>query len=143
MTKMQPDSQDNIILALLRKNSRMPIREIAKKTNIRPSTVHQRIHKLVSNRIIEKFTVKLDNRAVNENFIVFMLVSTDKDLEKSFFEDKRIKEVFGVTGEFDLILKLKFKDIEEFNNYLISLRKNENIRKTVTMVATVGLKEEI
>ena len=137
------DQKDRTILSILKKDSRTPIRELSKKTGIRPSTVHQRIQRLISSGVIENFTVKLNNSAVNEDFIVFMLVSTEKDLENAFFDDSHIKEVFGITGEYDLLLKLKFKDIGEFNNYLIALRKNKNIRKTVTMVATVELKEEI
>jgi len=131
------------ILKVLKENSRLPIRDIAKKTQLRPSTVHDRITKLKNDKVIEKFTVKLNNQEVEENFIVFMFITTSKDLEPSFFNNKHIKEVFGVTGEYDLVLKLKFKDIEEFNKFIIDLRKNTSIRKTQTMIATIGIKEEV
>ena len=135
--------KDKKILDVLREDSRLSIRDIAKKTSLRPSTVHDRITKLKKDNVIEKFTVKLNNKAVSENFIVFMFLTTSKDLEENFFNNKHVKEVFGVTGEYDLVLKLKFKDIEEFNKYIISLRKNNSIRKTQTMIATIGIKEEI
>jgi DNA-binding Lrp family transcriptional regulator len=93
--------------------------------------------------VIEKFTVKLDNSAVGEDFIVMMMVSTCRDLPKSFFADKRIKEVFGITGEYDLLMKLKFSDIGEFNKYIIDLRKNTAVVKTHTIVVTIVLKEEM
>jgi DNA-binding Lrp family transcriptional regulator len=131
------------ILKALKENSRLPIRDIAKKTGLRPSTVHDRIGKLVEEKVIEQFTIKLNNKSVGENFIVFMFVTTTKDLEPSFFNNVHIKEVFGVTGEYDLILKLKFGDIEEFNKFIIDLRKNKSIVKTTTMVATINIKEEI
>ena len=135
--------KDTNIINILKENSRLPIRDIAKKTGLRPSTVHDRIKKLTKDEVIEKFTVKLNNQKVNENFIVFMFLTTSKDLEPSFFNNKNIKEVFGVTGEYDLILKLKFKDIEQFNKFIISLRKNNSIKKTQTMIATIDIKEEI
>jgi DNA-binding Lrp family transcriptional regulator len=135
--------KDQKILDALRENSRLSIRDIAKKTSLRPSTVHDRISKLKKEKIIEKFTVKLNNKSIGENFIVFMFLTTSKDLENTFFNNKYIKEVFGITGEYDLILKLKFKDIEEFNKYIISLRKNTAIIKTQTMIATIDIKEEI
>ena len=93
--------------------------------------------------VIEKFTVKLDNRAVDENFIVFMNITTTQDLPGTFFKDPHIKEAFGMTGEYDLMLKLKFSGIEAFNDYLITLRKRKDIIKTITTVATINLKEEI
>ena len=137
------DSKDKKIIALLKQNARLSIRDIAKKAQLRPSTVHQRIQKLLREGIIEKFTLKLNNEKVGENFIVFLLVTTRKDLPSIFFKNEHIKEVFGITGEYDLILKLKFSDINEFNSYLINLRKNEIIEKTLTMVATTMLKEEL
>ena len=135
--------KDFKIIDVLKENSRLAIRDIAKKTGLRPSTVHDRITKLSKDNIIERFTVKLNNKEVGENFIIFMFLTTSNDLEASFFNNKHIKEVFGVTGEYDLILKLKFRDIEQFNKFIIGLRKNKDIKKTQTMIATIDIKEEI
>lgn len=140
---MRLDAKDHKIIELLRQNSRLSIRQIAKKTLIRPSTVHQRIQKLIKDGIIEKFTLKLNNKAFGEGFIAFLLIITKKDLPSIFFANRHIKEVFGITGEYDIILKLKFKDVEEFNDYIINLRKFPSIQKTLTMVVTTTIKEEI
>jgi DNA-binding Lrp family transcriptional regulator len=137
------DKTDLLILEELKKNSRQPVRDIAKKTRIRPSTVHLRIKKLVKDNIIEKFTVKLDNGKTEENFIVFILVSTTKNIPNIFFSNTHIKEVFGITGEYDLIMKCKFKDILDFNKFVLGFREYPQINKTVTMVGTLTLKEEI
>ena len=137
------NKKDQKIINVLKEDSRKSIRDIAKLTKLRPSTVHLRLQKLKKENIIEKFTVKLDNKAVDENFIVFLFVTTEDNLSKTFLNSPNIKEVFGITGEYDLLLKLKFKDIEEFNKFLIDLRKNKNIRKTLTMVSTVNVKEEM
>lgn len=140
------DKKDEKILELLKHDSRLPIREIAKNTKIRPSTVHQRIKRLVQEKVIEKFTIKLSNKAVGENFIVFMLVKggTTEYIDSRFLNDRHVKEVFGVTGEYDLLIKLKFEDVEEFNQFVIDFRKNKKeIQSTLTMVVTANLKEEI
>ena len=143
---MELDNKDIKIIEILKEDSRLPVREISKKTKIRPSTVHQRIKKLIENNVIEKFTVKLNNKLVNENFIVFMLVKggTTEYLDNKFLNDGHVKEVFGVTGEYDLLIKLKFKNVEEFNEFVIDFRKNrKEIQSTLTMVVTAALKEEI
>ncbi|MDP2749289.1 MAG: Lrp/AsnC family transcriptional regulator [Nanoarchaeota archaeon] len=137
------NAKDKKIIEVLKENARMPIRDIAKKTALRPSTVHLRLQKMLEEGIIQKYTVKLDNAKIGENFIVFMLVNTEKDLGKVFLANPHIKEVFGITGEYDLMLKLKFFDITEFNQFVLDLRKNENIRKTLTMVVTAEVKEEL
>ncbi len=140
------DVKDGKILEVLRQNAREPIREIAKKTRIRPSTVHQRVQRLINNAVIEKFTIKLNNKAIGENFIVFMLVKggTSEYIDRKFLNQKNVKEVFGITGEYDLMIKLKFKDVEEFHKFVLEFRKEKKeIQSTLTMIVTANLKEEI
>jgi len=143
---MELDKKDNLIIDVLKENSRLSVRKTAKKTSVRPSTVHERIKKLVKEGVIEKFTLKLNNKAVGESFIVFMLVKggTKDYIDSKIINDRHIKEIFGVTGEYDLLLKLKFKDVEEFNDFLIKFRKEQKgVRQTFTMVSTANIKEEI
>lgn len=140
------DKKDNLIIDVLKRDSRLPIRDIAKKTGIRPSTVHERIKKLVKGNVIEKFTLKLNNKAVGENFIVFMMIKggTTEYINERITNNRYVKEIFGVTGEYDLLLKLKFEDVEEFNKFLIKFRKEQKgVRQTYTMVTTADIKEEI
>ncbi|MBW2980928.1 Lrp/AsnC family transcriptional regulator [Candidatus Woesearchaeota archaeon] len=139
------DKKDLAIIDILKTDARLSIRDIAKKTSIRPSTVHQRITKLKKDGVIEKFTVKLNNSAVGENFIVLMLIKTKPStlLDGKIIHNKHVKEIFGVTGEYDLLLKLKFKDVEEFNDFVIKFRKEQQVETTLTMVATANIKEEL
>jgi len=139
------DHKDLSIISLLKENARLSIRDIAKKTGIRPSTVHQRITNLKKNLVIEKFTLKLNNKALGENFIavIFMKTKPATILDSKIINNKHVKEVFGVTGEYDLFMKLKFDGVEEFNDYIIKLRKEQQIESTLTMVVTANLKEEI
>ncbi|MBW2989013.1 Lrp/AsnC family transcriptional regulator [Candidatus Woesearchaeota archaeon] len=140
---MDIDKKDLAIIRALRENSREPIRAIAKRTKLRPSTVHQRILRLKEKGIIERFTLKLNNKAMGEGFIVFMLIKTKPSaIFDKLAGDEHIKEFFGITGEYDLLLKLKFKDVEDFNNYVIRFRKEQAIQTTLTMVATANVKEE-
>lgn len=138
------NNKDLRIISVLKDNSRMPIREIAKRTGLRPSTVHQRVKKIRENGVIERFTLKLNDKAMGENFIVFMLVKTKPaTILSNIMSDKHVKEVFGITGEYDLILKLKFENVAEFNNFIIKFRKEQKIETTLTMVVTAKVKEEI
>ena len=90
---MALDKKDNLIIQVLKQNSRIPIRDIAIKTGIRPSTVHERIKKLVKGNVIEKFTLKLNNKAVGENFIVFMMVKggTTQYINDKMISNEKVK----------------------------------------------------
>lgn len=135
------DENDAKILGELRKNARATIRGIAKRTGIRPSTVHYRMQRL-EEEVIEKYTVKTNNKAVGEGFIVFVLVKTESRLPETLF-GSNVKEVFGITGSHDLLMKLKFENIEEFNRFIHKFRENESVNDTLTFVATKTIKELI
>ena len=142
---MELDDKDQKIIEILKINAREPIKNIAKKTGIRPSTIHQRIQKLIRDNVIEKFTIKPNNKSMGENFIAFMLIkgTTSEYINNKFLGKKNVKEVFGVTGEYDVLAKLKFRDVEEFNEFLINFRKEmKGVEATLTMVATANIKEE-
>ncbi len=141
---MEIDKKDFSIIDVLKENSRLSIRDVAKRTKLRPSTVHQRMLRLKEKGVIQKFTLKLDNKAVGEGFIVFMLIKTKPSavLDK-IINNKHVKEFFGVTGEYDLLLKLKFNDVEEFNAFVIKFRKEQAVQTTLTMVVTADIKEEV
>ena len=140
------DSKDEKIISILKENSRQSVREISSKTKIRPSTVHQRIQKLIEEGVIEKFTIKLNNKLAGEDFIVFMLVkgTTSDYIDAKTLNSPHVKEIFGITGEYDLLIKLKFRNVEEFHEFILNFRKNKKeITSTMTMVVTANLKEEL
>jgi DNA-binding Lrp family transcriptional regulator len=142
---MAIDEKDIRIIELLKENSRESIKNIARKTKLRPSTVHQRITKLIKNKVIERFTIKLNDEKINEEFIALMFVKTkpETNLDAKALSNPHVKEVFGITGEYDLLLKMKFKDVKEFNDYIIKFRKEQDVETTHTMVVTVNIKEEL
>lgn len=139
------DQKNSAIISVLRNNSRASIRDISKKTKIRPSTVHQRIRNLVENGVIERFTVKLNDEKIGEGFCVFMLISgsTERYLGDEIMKSDHVKGVYGITGEYDLLIKMKFKDMLDFNEFLLAFREkySKHITKTLTMVQTVSLKD--
>ena len=145
MTLIKLDDKDLKIIEHLKQNARISVRDLGKKAKIRPSTVHQRIKRLVDNGVVQSFTIKLDPEKMGEHLTVFMLVSgsLDKYFDDRFMKSKHILEIHGITGEYDLLLKLRFKDMNQFNKFVIDFRDrySRSISKTITMVETVRLKE--
>lgn len=137
---MKLDKIDRKIIDELRYDSSQSLKILSKNTGVRPSTLHQRISRLKENKIIH-YTIKTDDELVGEDFVVFMLVETDKMIDNKEFNDNHIKDVYGITGEYDLMIKMKFKDVKEFNNFIISFREKHNLKKTLTMIATANIKD--
>lgn len=146
MTGGALDARDLKIINILKDNARASIRDISKRTGIRPSTVHQRIKKLRGDGVIEKFTVKMNDDLMGEGFTVFMLVSgtPERYLDRTMLASHEVKAVYGITGEYDLLVKMKFLDLAAFNAFLLEFRDkySKDLQKTLTMVQTVKLKDE-
>ena len=84
---MELDSKDIQLLEILEKNAKAPVQELSEKTGIPASTVHHRIKKLESNKIIRKYTAELNPKVMGRGFSAYVMVngSPEKYLDNDFF----------------------------------------------------------
>ena len=143
---MKLDEKDQAILQELLKDSKQTTHCISKKLNIPITTVHNRIKKLESQKIIKKFTVNVDYLKLGRSIPAFIGITVDysssKDKRLSQTEVARaIKNIEGVqgvavlTGEMDILAKVIAKDLSELNQIVTEkLRKIPGVDKTKTSV---------
>ena len=140
---MEIDSKDIQLLEILEKNSKASVQEIAEETGIPASTVHHRIKKLESNKIIKSYIAVLNPKVMGKAFSAYVMVngSPEKYLDDDFFQHKYVAEVSAVTGNYDLIIKIQCSNLEQFNDFLQEFREKygEYLTQTVTMVCTETL----
>ena len=137
---MAVDAKDLKILEVLRKDSRTPIREIAKATGIKPSTIHLRMQGLVKQKVIKGFTIKVDPREVDEGLEVFAYLSTD-GIDPKAYDAGFIKKVIAVTGEYDTMLVMRFKDLTQFDALFGRFKETKGIKGIKTIVVTDIIKD--
>ncbi|MFH0922519.1 MAG: Lrp/AsnC family transcriptional regulator [Candidatus Micrarchaeota archaeon] len=137
------DDLDQDIIRELRVNGRQSWREIAKKLNVSPVTIMNRIRALEDSEIIRGYTVKLDYKKMGlelASFIGITVSGTDYDMVANhLIETPEVSEVYATTGEFDLIAFFRAKSIDEFAKIVQSTYKQRGV-KTATYIA-VALKE--
>ena len=138
------DEKDIKIIELLEINGRLSIQELSSRLNIPPSTIHNRIKRMERGNIIEGYSVRLNEKIMKRDFTVYMLVngSTGNYLKTEFLQKKEVVEVSGITGEYDLIIKMQFQNITNYNDFLTKFRNeySSDIKQTVTMVRTEKIK---
>ena len=70
---------------------------------------------------------------------------TTRYLDKmpSLYTDPYVAEIWGVTGDYDMLIKTRFRSMKEFSRFLISLREQlgEDVFETKTLISTIKLKE--
>ena len=143
--KVELDKKDERVLEILKENSKLTTGQISKKIAIPVTTVHNRIKKLEKLGVIKNYTLNLDFKKLGYDIIAFILVSVTYNLpsgEKIKQEQvaqaiKKIgaEEVYIVTGGTDIIIKVRAKNIDDLNDFVIKkLRSIEGIDKTQTMI---------
>src|SRR3989338_7376290 len=136
-----PDKNDLIILDTLKHNAKWSTYKIAKKTLIPITTVHNRIKKLEKAGIIKQYTVILDHQKLGRGITAYVLVhynvsvwgkeTTKENFRKNLLLLPGVEEIKYITGEYDIMLKVRVKDMEELNNLLLTnLRKIPGIGQT-------------
>jgi len=144
------DEKDKKILELLESHAEYTTRQIAKKVNLPITTVHNRIRKLKTQGIIKKYTVELDYSALEKNFVAYILISANlemlkakhksqydlvNDIRKFYF----VERVDIVAGGTDLVVLMRVKDVQEFDNCLLNkLQLVEGIDKTQALIVIHG-----
>jgi len=143
------DEKDNKILEELSKNSRNSTKKIASNIKIPRVTVHDRINKLKEKGIIKKFTIDLDYKKIGLPTEVFIFVSfqsnmdiSQRELAKRISKIKDIGEVHIISGEYDLLLKVRGETLEQIGKLVVDkLRKIKGVGRTLTFACFETIKE--
>ncbi len=140
------DEKDIKILELLKEDSSLTTRQIAKKTLIPITTVHHRVKKLKAEKYIKKYTVNLDYKKLGKGFTAIILVSCDyktlreakrdqHKLAKEISIMKEVEKVDIVTGGTDMVVRVRVKDVEEYDSFLLKkFQRITGIDKTQSLI---------
>jgi Lrp/AsnC family transcriptional regulator, leucine-responsive regulatory protein len=120
------DDDDVRILQLLQHNARLTNKEIGDKIGKSASPVFERIRRLRQEGFIKQFTAVLDNKMIEKNLVAFTnihLRAHAKDVMLRFEQEviryDEVMECYHMTGEYDFLLKIAVKDMDEYYNFVI------------------------
>ena len=135
------------IINILNKDSSLPFVEIAKQIGISDATVHIRVRRLIAAGIIKKFTIALDNNKLGYDHLAFMGINiepgTADEVTNSLSSIEEVLEIHEMHGRFDLLLKIRAKDLEEMRDIVVNkIRKLPRIIETELMTALKTRKED-
>jgi Lrp/AsnC family transcriptional regulator, leucine-responsive regulatory protein len=140
------DNKDLKVLDLLKDNSKLTTSQISKKTGIPITTVHNRIRKMEKLGIIVGYTLKLNYKKLGQGILCYVLVGIiynlpsgkkvkQEDVAKKIKKFGGVEEVSIVAGGTDVLVKVRAKDIEGLNDFIVrKLRELEGVDKTQTLI---------
>jgi Lrp/AsnC family transcriptional regulator for asnA, asnC and gidA len=104
------DKTDQKILSELSKDSSISIPKLAEKINVNSSVVYSRIKRLVKKKLIERFTIQVNNKELG--YTVKSLTGINMDSKQrdnviqELFKIPSVSEVSEVTGRFDILVTM-------------------------------------
>ena len=116
------DRIDRNILKHLQANGRFSNAELAELVNVSPATCHRRTQRLFDEGFIDAVRAHISPHKVDRGALVVVGVVLDRSTPESFaaFEAAIAKLTFIldchlVAGDFDYFLKIRVKDMADFN----------------------------
>src|SRR6187402_662122 len=142
------DNIDLHILQLMQENARIPNVDMAKKLEMAPSAVLERVKKLEQKKVIRNYTTSIDPAAVEQKLLAFIFIKTTDGMGCSvtgpaLARIPEVQEVHNIAGEDCYLVKVRTAD----SAGLIALMRNEfaripTIQSTKTTIVLETVKEE-
>lgn len=111
------DKTDQKILSELSKDSSISIPKLAEKINVNSSVVYSRIKRLVKKKLIERFTIQVNNKELGysvKSLTGINMNSKQRDnVIQELFKIPSVSEVSEVTGRFDILVTMYAENLSQ------------------------------
>lgn len=123
--KKKLDRIDIRIINILKKEGRINITDLAREINLTPTPCNERVKRLEQEGIIDHFSVVLDPARLGLTICVWIMIRLDQSSMAVFSEFGQtvkdfdeIEECFLMTGDFDVMMKVRVKDMEAYQHFM-------------------------
>ena len=140
MNRMYFDNLDLSILTSLSTNARTPYLEIARDNGVSGAAVHQRVQRLMANKVINGSHCNIEPSAVGFTVVAYLGINAlpGTDVENLAVELSKIEEITEchiVSGRFDIIAKLYARDNHDMLTIIRERTRQLEIASTETLVS--------
>lgn len=125
------------------------IARIAKKINEPSTTIHYNIKKLEKEGDIRTYKAVFDYKKIDEGFCAFVLISLSPDeygdperITKELSKHFEIESVDIITGDWEIMLKVRTKNQDEYYNLVRNVISRKGIIKIKTLTSLKQIKTE-
>ena len=130
------DDLDRGLIAELKVNGRAPVTQLARKFGVTRATINSRLERLIAERIILGFTVRLSNPAEDRAIrAICHLAIEGRNVATVTSELRGLSEVSAMhstNGEWDIVVELTARSLADLDRVLGHLRGMEGIYRSET-----------
>ena len=129
------DEIDKTLLALLQKNARMQLKQLAPHVFLSPPAVAARIEKLEQSGIITGYHASIDPEKLGYPIMAFIELTMAPEMKGEFIEfiekEKSVTECYHVAGAYSMLIKAVYPTPTQLDAFVGSLQR---FGKTQTQV---------
>ena len=126
------------------------IGRIAQTIDEPAATIHYNIKKMEKEGAIRTYKAVFDYKKIDQGFCAYILValssdqySTPEAIANHLAKQKEVESVDIIAGEWELIVKVRTKDQDEYFNFLKNvISKKQSLHKTTTIISLKTVKTE-
>lgn len=125
------------------------IAKIAKKLKEPSTTIHYNIKKLEQDGAIKAYKAVFDYKTIGNGYCTYMLIRLNPEnygnadnVCKKLSKHSNIESIDVVTGDYEILIKLRVKDSDEYYNFVQNSINKYGIAKTVSMTSLKQFKSE-
>ena len=113
------DDLDLMILSELSADASISVPKLSEKIKVNSSVVYSRIKRLVKRKLIERFTIVVNDQELG--YQVKALIGLNMDSKKrdnvidTLFEIQGVREIAEVTGRFDILVTVYAQALEDMH----------------------------
>ena len=122
------DKIDQKILSELSEDSSISIPKLSEKIDVNSSVVYSRIKRLVKKKLIERFTIEINNKELGYGVKSLTGINMDSKQRDNVIQELMkipgVREVAEVTGSFDILITMYAENLNDMYKIV-----SENIGK--------------
>jgi DNA-binding Lrp family transcriptional regulator len=122
---------------------------IAKKLQEPATTIHYNVKSLEEEGAIKTYKAVFDYKKIDEGHCTYVFINLGKEdyadpeiVAKEIAKDSRVESIDVCTGEYELIVKLRTKDIDEYYETMKAWIKKYGLGKTNSITSLKQIKSE-
>ena len=133
------DDLDLRLLSELKRNGNVSVPLLSKKLDVNASVLYSRIKRLLRKKIIQKFTIDIDESELGFHVKASVGINRDPKFKDSIhdalMQTAEIEHLCEVTGRFDIIISVLAMDLEQLHSVIIEkIGRIEGSQNTETFV---------
>lgn len=125
------------------------ISKLAKKLKQPSTTLHYNIKRLEEEGKIKTYKAVFDYKKIGQGHCTFVFINlsqedydTPEEVAKELAKDSRVESVDIITGNYELLVKLRTQDTDEYYKWVKEKVKKHNFRQTSSINSLSQAKSE-